>query len=280
MKSISKMLIIGVMIVSAVVPFSASATVSESNAEQIARLQKLLLQLQEQLASLKQNVVSTQKPYLTYERKSGFVDENTNKYGMTFRYQDRTPCTSMLPEYKLSFGDGKSVKADCRGVVDHVYEKNGTYTVKYSKSGKVIVTTKVTVSNASQAENTKPSALYSSPDVKATMNVVSTGDRSIKVTGLITPPSNCTGTEQMEVELLFSEQNKLSYLLSSCKPREINMSSVYDSSSDLFFPEIRVRWLNAKNNTWTYTQLMRYKVDYTRSDTSPQITKLTGGIKG
>jgi hypothetical protein len=173
------------------------------------------------------------------------------------------------------------VKADCKGVVDHVYEKDGTYTVKYSKRGRLVATVDVVISNKiTPIEHKTSSLLHSSPDVKAAMNVVSVGNRAIKVTGLITPPSNCTGAEQMEVELLFSEQNKLSYVLSSCKPREINMSTVYDASADYFFPEIRVRWLNSKINTWTYTQLIRYKVDYTQSDVSPLITKLTEGIKG
>ncbi|MBY0537939.1 PKD domain-containing protein [Patescibacteria group bacterium] len=281
MKKCICIVLIGIVAMSTLMPVSVHATVSSNNAAQIEMLQKLLLQLQEQLALLTKPAVSNKAPFLTYERKSNYVDETINKYGVTFRYQGQATCVSVMPEYKISFGDGKSAKADCKGVVDHVYEKDGTYTVAYSKKGRVLATTEVVIKNEIiQTDTKRPAPLFSSPDVTATMNVVSTGNRSIKITGVITPPKNCIGTEQMEVELLFSEQNKISYVLANCQPRQINMSTVYDSTANFVFPEIRVRWLNAKINTWTYTQLVRYRVDYTQSNTAPQIIKLTEGIKG
>ncbi len=263
-------------------PYNAAAATSTNQAAQIESLKKLLVQLQVRLAILTaKNTATATIPTLTYERKTNYVDENINRFGVTLLYSGPTSCSATAKKYRVYFGDGTSAPADCKGVVDHIYKRSGTYTAKYTENGTVIAKVKIVLDGSTPKPTlTIPAPLYDSPAITATMNVVSTGNRSIKVTGVITPPKNCVGTEQMEVQLRFTDENMVSYTLSTCKPREFEMSTTYDTSSLNFFPELRTRWVDATNNTWTYTDLVRYRVDFSLSDDTPQIIKLGAASKG
>jgi hypothetical protein len=64
-------------------------------------------------------------------------------------YSTEPLCDSITTKdpFSISTGDGKSYLADCKGVIDHVYEKDGTYTARYFRNGKEIAHVTVTISN-------------------------------------------------------------------------------------------------------------------------------------
>lgn len=166
MKNIIGILLIGMITMSTLMLHSVEAATSSNNVAQLEVLQKLIIELQAQLALISNTTSTNQVSSLTYKRQTNNVDEKINKYGVTFMYQAPAACTSMMLDYKISFGDGKSVKADCKGVVDHVYKKEGTYTAKYTKKGKVVATTKVVINNkevVAEVKKCNQGSLYSFP---------------------------------------------------------------------------------------------------------------------
>jgi peptidylprolyl isomerase len=145
MKNVICLLLLGILTFSSFTPNLVEASTNLNNAAQIEMLQKLIIKLQAQLTLLSTSASTNQTPSLTYKRQTDNVDKNISKFGVTFTYQGPASCTSLMPDYKISFGDGKTAKADCKGVIDHVYKKDGTYTAKYTNKGKSVAMVKVVI---------------------------------------------------------------------------------------------------------------------------------------
>ena len=143
MKNAICLLILGIVTFSTFAVSSVEASANLNNAAQIEMLQKLIIELQAQLTSINKPTSTISAPSLTYKRQTNNADATISKFGVAFTYQGPASCTSQMPDYKISFGDGKTAKADCKGVIDHVYKKYGTYTAKYSKKGKTVAVVKV-----------------------------------------------------------------------------------------------------------------------------------------
>lgn len=239
--------------------------------QQIKILTQIVLHLQEQLA-VRRGVQSSVSAIssLQYVKMRDYSGTQTNGQSVNFSYVSPSNCDpfNMDGVYTVDVGDGTIVKADCKGTFIHEYSNNGTYTARYKRDD--VTLGQVTVMIDGKMPETP---LYEIPDVSAEMKVESIDNRLILALGTITPPEGCTGYERMEVDLNFSSLNKVSYDLTNCKQISVNMANQYDEDVSTAFPELKLRWLDANNNTWTYKLLSRYKVDFS-NPSDPEIIKL------
>lgn len=207
---------------------------------------------------------------LSYLKRSDYSGTAGPAQDVSFQYESASECdpNDMDGFYTLDFGDGNSMPTDCKGMIIHTYKEQGFYTATYKKDYEEIASVEVPIDGV--VETTE---LDDTPNVKVQADIVSTGAYSILVEGIITPPDNCVGNERMEVELRFHANNSVSYELASCEIIPIKMGTQYPSDTSTAFPELRLRWLDASTNTWTYHDLARFKVDFT-DPKEPLILKL------
>ena len=73
----------------------------------------------------------------TADRFSATPQRGLAPLSVTFSYQAPGACdsTTFTRQFRIDFGDGGSALADCRGVVEHTYRTNGTYTASYIDPG-------------------------------------------------------------------------------------------------------------------------------------------------
>jgi len=298
------------------VPAGVHAATPAETQQQIQVLLKLLVQLQKQLADVqaanraaeaadRASVLGIFMENLSNptgnEYRNGMINATTpgDRVAVGWRNMSAENCVLTDPTHELKqlggYAHGSESTAQLEVDMPFVdVPKIYTLTLQCMVSGKSVSESfKINFARALEKQQaitnpivpyvptsyTGPAPLYKSPDVKATMNVVSLGGRTLKVLGHIVPPASCLGTENMEVELWFDDERKVSYILSACKPRDVEMTATYEATQTTVFPYMRTRWLNATNNNWTYTELARVKVDF--NDTGlPTIVQLRGGSKG
>jgi hypothetical protein len=124
-------------------PISVHASTAADNAKQIELLKTLIVLLQTRLVLLiNEKGLQTEGSVLTYQKKA-----NANTFSFSYTSPSACDPLSLDGEYKVNFGDGQSAAADCKGVVNHTYTKDGQYTVQYLKDGNSIGQVKVLVKN-------------------------------------------------------------------------------------------------------------------------------------
>jgi hypothetical protein len=207
---------------------------------------------------------------LKFQKRTDYSGTAAPSQDVSFQYESASSCdpTDMDGFYSLDFGDGNSIPADCKGMIIHTYKNQGVYTATYQKDYEVVASVEVPIDGVVDTTD-----LDETPSVSVEAEITSTGAYAILVEGSITPPQNCTGNERMEVELRFHTNNSVSYELATCEIIPIKMGTQYSNDTSTAFPELRLRWLDARTNTWTYQELARFKVDFT-NPIEPIVTKL------
>jgi hypothetical protein len=110
-----------------------------------------------------------------------------------------------------------------------------------------------------------------------TLAVTHVSGNTYKLSGVLYPPKNCTGTEQYEFILNITDGVEKKYTLSNCTKKNFSETFTYSSSLIPFFiPELVLRYVDIDKNVWTNTVQARYKVE----PSSDTIQKLNAGIKG